>query len=179
MSASTTTATSTQVYPIFIKASPEAIWDALLSKGKVVWGVASDDTHDYLALDDREAPTPGKAWIVLHAASPTLESIMDAMRKGRFYASTGISIDTYSADDKEISISLGRQRTWRSLASDTRYVTRFIGESGKLLAEVPGTAPRYRFKGTEQYVRASIIDSDGRRAWTQPVFRDKRGSTAK
>jgi hypothetical protein len=52
----------------------------------------------------------------------------------------------------------------------TRYATRFIGADGKVLAEVYGLAPRYRFRGDEVYVRASIVDSDGRKAWTQPFF---------
>ena len=35
------------------------------------------------------------------------------------------------------------------------------------LAQNPAS---YKFKGNEQYVRARIEDSGGRRAWTQPVF---------
>ena len=160
--------------------SPESIWDSLLSHGKVVWGVASDDTHEYRAFDDREAPTPGKAWIVVRAPNLTLASITDAIRKGQFYASSGVTIGTYSVDDNEISMRFAEQKTWSpSLQSSTRYLTRFIGENGKVLGEVLGTMPRYRFKGSEQYIRASIIDSDGRRAWTQPVFRDARKSASK
>jgi hypothetical protein len=49
-------------------------------------------------------------------------------------------------------------------------MTRFIGADGRVLAEVPGRSPGYRPKGNEKYVRASIVDSDGRRGWTQPVF---------
>jgi hypothetical protein len=56
----------------------------------------------------------------------------------------------------------------------TRYDTRFIGKDGRVLATVSGLRPSYRIKGDEGYVRASIIDSDGRRAWTQPVFLDHR-----
>jgi hypothetical protein len=32
----------------------------------------------------------------------------------------------------------------------------------------------YKFKENEQYVRARIEDSGGRRAWTQPVFLGNR-----
>jgi hypothetical protein len=53
-------------------------------------------------------------------------------------------------------------------------MTRFIGQGGQVLAEVAGISPRYRFTGNETYVRAAIIDSNGNRAWTQPVFRDAR-----
>lgn len=55
-------------------------------------------------------------------------------------------------------------------AVDSRFLMRFIGKGGRVLAEVTGLAPRYIIRGDEGYVRASINDSNGRRAWTQPVF---------
>jgi hypothetical protein len=161
-----------------VSPSTEGLWDGLLSRGKIVWGVASDDVHDYYKLDDRESPTPGKAWIVLQAASLTLDNIMDALRNGRFYASTGIVLDSYRADSHAIAMTFVPPTNWNShLKLRTRYVTRFIGANGRLLAEVPGLSSTYRFKGDEQYVRAAIVDSDGRRAWTQPVFLDGRKTT--
>jgi hypothetical protein len=155
--------------------TPETLWDALLSRGKMVWAVASDDAHEYKTFDDRETPTPGKAWIVLQAPELTVSALMDALRNGHFYASTGISLASYSVDDKGISMKINPPRKWSPAGMDsTRYTTRFIGAKGQVLAEVGGHDPHYNFKGDEQYVRASIIDSDGRRAWTQPVFRDAR-----
>jgi hypothetical protein len=159
--------------------STEGFWDALLSRGKIVWGVASDDAHEYLRFDDREAPTPGKAWIVLRAAALTVPAITDALRKGSFYASTGIKVEHYSTDRAGISIKLAQTPEWSPTSRSTgRFITRFVGANGEVLAEVAGDSPRYRFKGDESYVRASIIDSDGRRAWTQPVFRDERSAAS-
>ena len=149
--------------------STEALWDALLSRGKTVWAVASDDVHEYRAPDDRESPTPGKAWIVVQAPSLTAPAVLDAIRSGRFYASTGIALESYSADAAGVSMKIKPAREWSSvMASSTRYSTRFIGENGQVLAVENGLSPQYRFKGNERYVRASIVDSDGRRAWTQP-----------
>lgn len=156
--------------------SAEALWDSLVSTGKVAWGVASDDAHAYHDFEIRESPNPGKAWIVAYASELNPEAIVDALRQGHFYASTGIQLSHYSSDEKEVSITIQRLRDWSELTSTTRYVTRFVGQGGKILAEVSGLSPHYAFRGNEQYVRASIIDSDGRRAWTQPVFRDKRTS---
>jgi hypothetical protein len=151
--------------------STEALWDALLSRGKRVWGVASDDVHEYHRPDDRESPTPGKAWIVLQAPSLTEQSVMQALREGRFYASTGISLESYSADCTGISMKLAPPREWSSaVQASALHTTRFIGADGRVLAEVAGRSPSYRLRGDEKYVRASIVDSDGRRGWTQPVF---------
>lgn len=155
--------------------STEALWDQLLSKGKRIWGVASDDAHEYHTFDDRESPTPGKGWIVLQAPSLSVQNIVTALRTGRFYASTGIALEHYSVDSSGISIQIAQSREWSpALKPSARYTTRFIGANGDLLAEVTGLSPQYRFKGDESYVRASIMDSDGRRAWTQPVFRVTR-----
>jgi hypothetical protein len=156
--------------------STEQLWDELLSSGTVVWGVASDDVHEYEALDDRDAPTPGKAWIVARADALDRESIMHALRTGNFYASTGVTIETYEVCSEAIEISLAPVPGWRAAKYPglTRFVTRFIGQDGRLLARRHGANVRYEFRGDETYVRAAIADADGRLAWTQPVFRDGR-----
>jgi hypothetical protein len=153
----------------------EALWDSLLSHGKIVWGVAVDDTHTYSDWGNLTAALPGKAWIVIRAPELTVQAVMAALRNGRFYASNGVSLKTYQADDHGISITMELPLLWRSdYKMPVLYKTRFIGRDGKVLKEMAGMSPHYEFKGDEEYVRASIIDSDGRRAWTQPVFRDKR-----
>ena len=153
----------------------EALWDDLLSHGKTAWAVASDDVHDYFNFDDRLAPTPGKAWIMIQARELTLDAIMDALRRGHFYASTGVALKDYHFDSNGISMTIDPPFAWKSTEKETvLYQTRFIGRDGRVLADLAGLSPHYQFKGDEEYVRASIIDSDGRRAWTQPVFLDRR-----
>lgn len=158
--------------------STEALWDALLSAGKIVWAVASDDAHEYARLDDRLSPTPGHAWIVLRAPSLTARSITNALRDGQFYASTGVTLEDYTVDDHGVSMTIAPTPEWgaKGIAAkgSTRYVTTFVGANGRVLAQMPGASPRYQFEGDETYIRASIVDSDGRRAWTQPIFLDGR-----
>jgi hypothetical protein len=154
--------------------SAEGLWDEVLSRGKKVWGVGSDDAHTYYQFDNPETPHPGKAWVVVRAPSLTAANIVTALREGQFYASTGIVLETYAATSKLIEIKIKPVAEWSvGEPSITRYITRFIGQNGKVLSEQFGLTARYRFKGTEPYVRASIIDSDGRRAWTQPVLRER------
>ena len=78
----------------------------------------------------------------------------------------------YVAGAKEISIKIKPVTRLPHLGADARHLTRFVGKGGRVLAEVPGLEPRYAIRGDEGYVRASIVDSNGRRAWTQPVFLD-------
>jgi len=77
-----------------------------------------------------------------------------------------------------ISIKIKPGTEWSGGAeSNTRFIIRFIGANGHVLAEAGGRSPLYSFKGDEPYVRASILDSNDRRAWTQPVLRDGRMAT--
>jgi hypothetical protein len=155
--------------------SAERLWDQLLSRGRVVWGVGADDTHEYQKLDDPMAPSPGKAWVVVRAESLTADTIASALLYGRFYASTGVTLDNYDVSQTGITLSVLRPLDWsQSLPTKTRYTFQFIGQNGRVLKEAYGTSASYSFGPHDQYVRVSIVDSDGRRAWTQPVFLDGR-----
>jgi hypothetical protein len=153
--------------------STEALWDVLLSAGKVAWGVGSDDSHDYLHLDDPNSERPGKAWIVARAAELTRADILDAMLNGEFYASTGVTLEDYVVDRRAVTITIKRPRDPR-MTDDRMFTTRFIGKDGRVLSEAGGLNPSYVFRGGEEYVRAVIVDSNGMRAWTQPVMLSTR-----
>lgn len=143
-----------------VRPSAEGYWDYLLSRGKIVWGVGSDDSHD--------AEGRGQAWIVVRAPALTPAAIRGGIEQGQFYASNGVTLRDVSVTDSELAVTIEPAR------SGARYTTRFIGQNGAVLAEVAGPTARYRFTGSETYVRASIVDSNGKRAWTQPIFRDAR-----
>ena len=147
-----------------IAPSAEALWDSLLSKGRRIWGVAADDSHYFYHLAETPGPKPGQAWVVVRADQLGAESITAAMARGDFYSSTGVVIDEITSTGGAVSLQLNGQ------PSGPRFLTKFIGREGRVLAEVPGLHPRYAIKGDEGYVRAHVTDSNGLQAWTQPVF---------
>jgi len=150
-----------------VRPSAEGFWDVLLSQGKVIWGVGSDDSHS--------AAQRGQAWIVVHAPELTAAAIRAAIVHGNFYASNGVVLDEVSSDERSLSVTIQHPAAIPGISSsESRYLTRFIGQGGAVLAEIAGTHPVYHFQGGETYVRAAIIDSNDKRAWTQPVFRDGR-----
>lgn len=149
--------------------STEAFWDVVLSQGKTAWAVGSDDSHDYLHMDDFNSERPGKAWIVVRAPELSAAALQDSLLNGDFYASTGVTLDDYQATSKSVAITLKRPRDPRG-TDDRRFTTRFVGKDGKVLATVGGLKPTYTIRGDEGYVRATITDSNGMKAWTQPVF---------
>lgn len=149
--------------------SAEDLWDSVLSSGKVVYGVADDDSHHFKRPGDNSAALPGRGWIVVRAASLTPQAILEALSHGDFYASIGVELEDISSSEKHLQIKIKEQR-W------SKYRVQFIGSGGRVLAESLTNPARYEFRGDEGYVRARILESNGRMAWTQPVFIIKRAN---
>lgn len=144
--------------------STEALWDSLLTRGRYLLGVADDDSHSFKPEDaeDPDMTRPGRGWVMVRADTLSADAILQSLRRGDFYSSTGVALREYSFDEREIRVEI-------ATVGDRRYLTEFIGRGGRVLASVPGPAARYRITGSEGYVRARVTDSVGRKAWTQPV----------
>ncbi|HET9424183.1 MAG TPA: CehA/McbA family metallohydrolase [Gemmatimonadaceae bacterium] len=142
----------------------EALWDSLLTRGRTVFAVADDDAHSFRPRDADafELTRPGRGWIMVRADTLTADAILAGIRRGDFYSSTGVALDSLILGPDEIRLSMTPR-------SDSRFTTEFIGAGGRVLARVRGPHAAYRVRGTEGYIRARITDSNGRRAWTQAL----------
>jgi hypothetical protein len=131
----------------------EKLWDEILSSpsGRMVYAVASDDNHY------KEA-NAGRGWIMVKSPALTQKDIVDNIRNGNFYASTGVILKDYKNDGKTFTID----------TENGSNIT-FIGKNGKILSEVKGTKATYSIKGDEKYIRIKISGDKGKMAWTQPV----------
>ena len=143
--------------------SAEAMWDEMLSSGQHIFGVASDDEHELKRPGVRTAAAPGRGWVVVRATKLSAEEILSGLRRGDFYASTGVELSDVAADERGLTVSIKG-------SGDTRYTVQFIGKGGKVLKEATASPARYDFNGTELYVRAKVVDSNGLCAWVQPVW---------
>ncbi|MCE2827209.1 MAG: hypothetical protein LW626_09000 [Verrucomicrobium sp.] len=146
--------------------------------------VASDDSHDYQG-NERHSP-PFRAWIQVRARHLTPESLIRAIERGDFYASTGVVLEdvAFDADARRLSLRIharpGERLTTRflgtrrgvSLAGRPRldaagkvlettldYRSGTGPQIGEVLAEVTGPRPSYRMRGDELYVRAVVTSS--------------------
>jgi len=138
-------------------------WDNLLWDGMQVRGLAVDDTHHY--TDD----APG-GWIWVKSTSLTEKDIIEAIRRGHFYASTGPVVHDIDleADHIEVESSPVDMITFHSHGPSGKSVRR-IGE-GML------THATHDFKSEHRYVRVEFVDGGGRRAFTNPVYTDLFGT---
>lgn len=140
----------------------EEVWDILLTGGKLLYGIAVDDAHHFKRPWAPDAARPGQGWVVVRASKLTAGAILAALERGDFYASTGVELTDYVLTAKEMTISIKPH-------AETRYTTTFIGRGGKVLATETANPAKYAFRGDEGYVRATVSDSNGKKAWIQPV----------
>lgn len=140
----------------------EAMWDHVLSAGRRMFGIAVDDAHVFKHFSP-DASNPGRGWVHVQAAELTSEAIHAALEAGDFYASNGVELERVDRGPDSLRIRIKERR-------QEKYAVRFIGAGGKLLTESLENPAEYRLQGGEGYVRAVVLDSNGRSAWVQPVF---------
>jgi hypothetical protein len=141
----------------------EEVWDAMLSSGRTIYGLAVDDAHTFKDPGNPHVPTPGGGWIVVRAPRLDAASITSAIDRGDFYATTGVELTDYQASPQQIAVTV-------KATSFSKYRIQFIGKGGRLLKDVAEPAAIYQLRGDEGYVRARVLESNGRMAWCQPLI---------
>ncbi len=159
----------------------EEMWDliniAYVKSGKpLIYGIATDDSHKY-HLFGNEYSNAGRGWVMVQADSLASGTLIDAMEKGRFYATTGVALTHIQFIANELEIHVDAQ-------PDVAYEIQFIGvENGKpdsdILKTEMGATATFLVSNDLLFVRVKIIsnklkvnpyqDEDFEVAWTQPV----------
>ncbi len=141
----------------------EEIWDTLLTAGMKIYGIADDDSHAFKQLNENHLANPGRGWIFVRAPELSQTAILAAIERGDFYASTGVELADLNYDDRTLTVDIKGER-W------SKYIINFIGRGGRILKTATTEPATYKFTGREGHVRVKIIESNGKMAWTQPVF---------
>lgn len=176
--------------------STEEMWDqALVARlhegagdGGLLYGIATDDAHDHYATN--AVSIPGRGWVMVRCDRVDPDAIIEAMRRGDCYASSGVFLDDVRVEGDRLIVEpagvtdAGGDETLTIEFIGTRVVNGEPGPIGDVLATVRrrmnDDAPiSYVFTGDELYVRARVTSSrphprpyregDREMAWTQPV----------
>ena len=67
------------------------VWDQCLERGRRLWGFATDDCH-YPGFDINDA------WTMVRAAERSEEAVIEALRRGHLYATSGPQIIDIAID---------------------------------------------------------------------------------
>ncbi len=144
--------------------SHEALWVKALDAGVDLAPAGVDDAHHFRPhVTGKKAARPGRAWVQVFADRPDPALLCDKIRAGELYASNGAELDRLSVDGDVM-------RIWPEAMGAT---VEFVGAEGKVLAVARPDAHEpasYVLRGDEAYVRARVIDADGKLAFT-PAFR--------
>jgi hypothetical protein len=148
----------------------EEVWDAVLSSGLLVYGIAVDDAHTFKEPGNPDVAGPGRGWIAVRAGRLETGELMAALERGEFYASTGVELEDVQTSAERMTVRV------RS-TEFSKYRIQFLGRNGRLLKESVEPAATYDITGDEGYVRARVLESNGRIAWIQPMMvRSNRAS---
>ena len=142
--------------------SLEETWDTVLGAGAWLYGIAVDDAHTFKQPGNPNVAGPGRGWVMVRASRLDARAVLEALERGEFYASTGVELAEYAVTSAGMRVQV-------RATSYSKYRIQFIGRGGRLLREVTDTSAVYEFAGTEGYVRAKVIESNGWLAWGQPV----------
>ena len=140
----------------------EDVWDAILSNGTLLYGIAVDDAHSFKDPANPNVPAPGRGWVVVRAPRLEVRALLDALERGDFYASTGVELADYQASARQITVTV-------KATTFSKYRVQFVGRGGRVLRESLDPSATYEIRGDEGYVRARILESNGRMAWCQPL----------
>ncbi len=153
--------------------STEALWDVLLSAGKVIYGVSSDDMHNLKAWGP-DVSNPGRGWVMVRADELTPDAITHAMARGDFYASSGVILrevvagEPYrSGEATYYAVEIDVEATMAELESDLLvgdrvrdvaegFTIEWIGHDGVVLGAVHATSAVRRVEKQMGYLRCKV-----------------------
>jgi hypothetical protein len=167
------------------RAGMERLWDILLTRRlaelglEPVWGTGVDDSHVYHKWGVGNN-NPGRGWVMVQASELNAEKIVEAMERGDFYASSGVTLKDIQRGPKELRIEIEpetgvtfttqfigtrkgydpkSQSVFDEKGKEMRVTRRYSADIGQVLGEVKGNTASYSLKGDEIYVRAKVISS--------------------
>ena len=132
--------------------------DTLLSRGRRIWGCATDDAHfkrnDWFG-----------GWVMVKSDTLEPEALVEALKAGRFYSSQGPEIHALQVSSTEVIVECSPASSIIALGRGSAGA--FSTGPGQRSARLP--LDKFRKGG---WLRVVVVDEAGRRAWSNPVWLD-------
>ena len=107
----------------------EDAWDAILSRGHLLYGLAVDDAHTFKQPGNPDVPGPGRGWVVVRAPRLEARAIVEAIEQGDFYASTGVELEEYERTSERITLTVKATSYSKYACNSSAAVVEFFGKS--------------------------------------------------
>jgi histidinol phosphatase-like PHP family hydrolase len=129
--------------------------DYLLQEKHKIVLTATDDSH--FRINDA-----GGGWVMVAAKELSEQALLDALKKGQYYSSTGVEILKFSINEKKVQLvcSPASHVCVAGSGSSSKY------HNGQNLTSVELDLTNFN----SDWFRITIIDCIGRCAWTNPIW---------
>ena len=146
-------------------------WDEALERGASLQGLATDDSH-HPGYDS------GFAWTMVRAAERSQEAVLEALRAGSFYGSTGPTIESVEVDGNAVVVRSSPAQSVTLVSSRHRGARANAGRlgypNGSTILERDSagliTACRLEKPPLAPFGRVVVSDTRACRAWTNPLW---------
>ena len=142
------------------------LYDKLLREGNRIFCTATDDAHNFDFIMPPDACTCG-GFVMIKAEELTHKAVIDALKNGSFYASTGPLIEELYVEDNRLCVK-------------TSPAARIVLSTGYRCTRVayPASPHTGICEATFDigpihpgYIRITVTDARGHMAWSQPYFK--------
>ena len=131
--------------------------DQLLTAGRRLDLCATDDAHF-------SEPDSFGGWVMVKAQENTPQALLEALKAGHYYSSTGPELKGITWQDDHVVIESSAVKTVMVQGKGSRSFC--VHGAGMTRTGVP----LERLKGSP-WMRVTIVDAAGNRAWANPVYR--------
>jgi len=135
------------------------VMDDFLRMGKRVWCTATDDNHNHNQFYDSFG-----GYVMIKAEKLEYGTVMQALKNGEFYASTGAQIDELYIEDGVMTVKCAPAKSI-VFTTEMRKTKRIVAKEGQ-----PLTQGTFKIDPDDGYVHVEITDINGYKANTQPYF---------
>ena len=129
--------------------------DYLLQENKKIFLTATDDSHFRM-------PDAGGGWVMVASNNLNEQSILDSLKMGKYYSSTGVEILKFEIQNNLVKV----------ISSPAEHIT-LVGKGSKSLSVNGNNITEAIFDLSNldtSWFRISIIDKFGGFAWLNPVW---------
>lgn len=140
--------------------------DQMLNDGKRLTGFATDDAH----FKDHDADAFG-GWVHVKAASLDPDELLDALKAGHYYSSQGPTIQHLSIEGSVLEIECSPVDTIAVTCGNSRSSVQSGRAIGRASLDLSRLDRGWLLEKPSEWLRVTLIDSGGKRAWTNPIWR--------
>ena len=135
------------------------VYDALLRSGEKLFCHGSDDNHNKRPMEDPLSDSFG-AWTMVSADKLDYKSVIKALEKGDFYASTGPVIHSIVISGNEVTVKTSEAKYIRMHMTPKYAKTSYDKKGGTI------TEGKFKLPEDASYIYFSVTDKNGGKAYT-------------